>query len=137
MQDARSPAKTFTPSTPRDCNAVPIRFLLDESVDFPLGRYLSALGHDVTAIAHDYPQALKDQDVLAIAQAEQRVLITNDTDFGELIFRRRLPHAGVILFRLGQQDLGIKQAWLDHVLDAHAEQLTRFVVVTERGIRIR
>jgi predicted nuclease of predicted toxin-antitoxin system len=41
--------------------------------------------------------------VLAIATAEQRVLLTNDKDFGELIFRRRLPHAGVILFRLAQQ----------------------------------
>ncbi|MGH2369863.1 MAG: DUF5615 family PIN-like protein, partial [Chloroflexota bacterium] len=63
-------------------------FLLDESADFPLATHLKEWGHDVTAIAHDYPHALSDQDVLAIAVREQRVLITNDLDFGELIVRR-------------------------------------------------
>ena len=74
-------------------------FLLDESADFPLAAYLTALGHDVTAIAHDYPHALPDTDVLAIATRERRILITNDRDFGELIVRRHYPHHGVILFR--------------------------------------
>ncbi len=51
-----------------------MRFLLDESADFPLAAYLRGLGHDVTAIARDYPHALKDREVLAIAQREQRIL---------------------------------------------------------------
>lgn len=67
-----------------------MRFLLDESADFPLAAFLKIQGHDVTAIAHDYPHALKDQEVLAIARQEQRILITNDRDFGELLVRQRL-----------------------------------------------
>jgi predicted nuclease of predicted toxin-antitoxin system len=102
-----------------------MRFLLDESVDYPLASFVRSLGHDTTAIAHDYPFALKDTEVLGIATAEQRVLITNDKDFGELIFRRRLPHAGVILFRL------------KHVLDHYADQLDQFIVISDHGIRIR
>ncbi|MFW6184415.1 MAG: DUF5615 family PIN-like protein [Chloroflexota bacterium] len=114
-----------------------MKFLLDESADFPLAEVLSHLGHDVTAIARDYPHALRDEDVLAIASDEERILITNDHDFGELIFRRQLPHAGVILFRLHDEDLDTKSARLRYVLEHHQEELRSFVVVTERGVRIR
>jgi predicted nuclease of predicted toxin-antitoxin system len=115
-----------------------MKFLLDESADFPLGDYLKSLGHDVTVIARDYPHALKDREVLAIAQQEQRILITNDRDFGELIFRQKLPHAGVILFRLGREDLAVKERWLDLLLAQHSDDLSvSFLVVTTRGVRAR
>ncbi len=114
-----------------------MRFLLDESADFPLAAVIEEMGHDVTAIAHDYPHALRDHEVLSIARGERRILITNDRDFGELIFRQRLDHAGVILFRLGDEDLPTKVAWLKHVLTDHADQLKHFLVVTERGVRVR
>jgi predicted nuclease of predicted toxin-antitoxin system len=113
------------------------RFLLDESADLPLRAHLRSLGHDATAIAHEYPGALVDEDVLAIAVAEDRILITNDRDFGELVFRRQLPHRGIILFRLGDEALPIKIAWLDHVLKVYAERLRAFIVVNDRGVRIR
>lgn len=114
-----------------------MKFLLDESADFPLRKHLTDLGHDVKAIAYDYPEALKDTEVLVVAQQEERILITNDTDFGELIFRRRLSHAGVILFRLGSESVSAKIRWLDYVLERHAEQLDQFIVITERGVRVR
>ena len=118
-------------------NVITPRFILDESADLPLRTHLRAGGHDVTAIAHDYPGALADEDVLAIAVAEDRILITNDRDFGELVFRRQLPHRGVILFRLGNEAIPIKMRWLDHVLDAYADRLREFIVVTDRGVRVR
>ncbi len=34
---------------------------------------------------------------------DNRILITNDKDFGEKIFRERYPHKGVILLRLGNE----------------------------------
>jgi predicted nuclease of predicted toxin-antitoxin system len=114
-----------------------MRFLLDESADYPLTSFLQSLGHDVTSIAHDYPAALKDIEVLKIATNEQRTLITNDKDFGELIFRRQLPHAGVILFRLADEELSIKQDWLVWLLSHYSDQLNQFIVISDRGIRIR
>ena len=114
-----------------------MRFLLDESADLPLRAHLRAGGHDATAIAHDYPGALADEDVLAIAVAEDRILITNDRDFGELAFRRQLPHRGVILFRLGDEAIPVKIRWLDHILDAYADRLGEFIVVNDRGVRVR
>lgn len=114
-----------------------MRFLLDESADYPLAEFLHQLGHDVTAIAHDYPQALSDEDVLAIAVREQRILIANDRDFGELVFRHHHPHAGVILFRLGAESIETKQLWLLHVLEQYQDQLEHFLVITEQRIRVR
>jgi predicted nuclease of predicted toxin-antitoxin system len=58
--------------------------------------HLRQLGHDVTAISRDYPHSLADVDVLAIARSEQRILVVADRDFGELIFRQGLAHAGVL-----------------------------------------
>ncbi len=114
-----------------------MRFLLDESADFPLAAVLEEMGHEAAAIAHDYPHALRDREVLSIARDGRRILITNDRDFGELIFRRRLDHAGVILFRLGDEDLPTKIAWLRRVLTEYDDQLKHFLVVTERGVRVR
>ena len=78
-----------------------MRFLLDQSSDARLIPYLSDRGHDATRIARDYPPGLPDEQVLAIAATEGRILIASDRDFGELVFARQHPHAGVILFRLG------------------------------------
>lgn len=55
-----------------------MRFLLDESADARLTPYLRSLGHDVTAVSVDQPASLGDQEVLAIAHRERRVLIAND-----------------------------------------------------------
>jgi predicted nuclease of predicted toxin-antitoxin system len=113
-----------------------VRFLLDESADFRLSSFLRSHGHDVTAIAHDYPQSLLDVDVLAIAVREQRTLITNDRDFGEMIVRDGLTHSGVILFRLRTTALRVKLDRMAVVIESYADQLHRFVVVTEGSVRV-
>ena len=63
-----------------------MKFLFDQSADFRLIGHLRGLGHDVTAISRDYPHSLADEDVLAIARQERRILVVADRDFGELIF---------------------------------------------------
>ncbi len=78
-----------------------MRFLLDEGLPYRLAAHLHALGHDVTAVGHDYPFSLADRAILDIATVERRIILTNDKDFGDLIFRDQLRHDGVILFRLG------------------------------------
>src|SRR5512134_1493585 len=76
-----------------------MKFLFDQSADFRLIPYLKDLGHDVQVISRNYPHGLPDDDVLAIACREQRVLLVADRDFGQLIFQEHLAHAGVIFFR--------------------------------------
>jgi predicted nuclease of predicted toxin-antitoxin system len=77
-----------------------MKFLFDQSADFRLIAHLRHLGHDVSAISQDHPHSLADEDVLAIARNEQRILVVADRDFGELIFHQGLAHTGVIFFRL-------------------------------------
>ena len=113
-----------------------MKFLLDEGVPFRLAAYLQGQGHDVAAVGRDHPHALAGRDVLAIARAEQRIIITNDKDFGDLVFRDRLPHTGVILFRLGYLPITVRIAHLRRVLTDYADRLDRLIVVTPRGIRV-
>src|SRR5205823_4309556 len=118
-----------------------MKLLLDQNIDHRLAGFLRSLGHDVTAIAYDYPHGLRDEEVLAIAVREKRILLTYDrADFGELIFRHHHPHFGVILFRLlTLQDVLIenqKQRLL-YVLTTYQEQLHSFLVVTSQKVRIR
>ncbi|MFL5281534.1 MAG: DUF5615 family PIN-like protein [Rhodopila sp.] len=77
-----------------------MKFLFDQSADFRLIAHLRHLGHDVSAISQNHPHSLADEDVLAIAHDEQRILVVADRDFGELIFHQGLAHTGVIFFRL-------------------------------------
>ena len=50
-------------------------------------------------IVRDIDARMKDENILAIAREEERVVVTSDKDFGELVFRERLPHKGVLLLR--------------------------------------
>ena len=113
-----------------------MRFLVDASSDARLVPFLRSLGHDVTRIGTEYPADLPDYDVLALAQREQRILITDDRDFGALVFKDRHPHAGVIYLRLETTLLSVRTARLAFVLTMHGFQLDQFVVVTERGVRV-
>ena len=114
-----------------------MKFLLDESVDVRLVAFLKERGHDVKAIARDYPSALEDRHVLRLALGERRALITNDLDFGELVVREGLGHSGVILFRLQSTSLALQRARLDALLRRHEGRITDFLVVTESRVRRR
>jgi predicted nuclease of predicted toxin-antitoxin system len=114
-----------------------MRFLLDQSTDARLLPFLKQLGHDVTRIGSHYPHGLPDQEVLALAKEKQRILITDDRDFGELVFRLKLPHAGVIFLRLGAYaPLQLKIDRLAFVLTLFPDKLDQFLVVTKKTVRI-
>jgi predicted nuclease of predicted toxin-antitoxin system len=75
------------------------RLLADENIPRPAVTALRAAGHDILAIQEDAPGAA-DEDVLAIARAQSRILLTFDLDMGQLVFERRLgAPAGIIVFR--------------------------------------
>jgi predicted nuclease of predicted toxin-antitoxin system len=114
-----------------------MRFLLDQNADRRFAPYLRDLGHDVTIVSIDYPPSIPDRTVLAIAHREGRILLTNDRDVGEFVFRHGLPHAGVIYLRLYTPDFPTKRDRLAHVLVTYATELDQFIVVTERTIRVR
>ena len=114
-----------------------VKFLLHESSEHRLAAFLQEQGHDVKSIAHDYPNALSDTEVLELAGRDARILITNDKDFGELVFKRGLRHHGVILLRLPYGDTAHKLEAIRVALLSHADDLGDFVVLESRGVRVR
>jgi predicted nuclease of predicted toxin-antitoxin system len=113
------------------------RFPVDASSDARIVGHLRHLGHDVTRVGTDHPGNLKDVEVLATAVAEQRILITDDRDFGELVCVRRHPHTGVIYFRLNTTRFVVRASRLDAVLANHSDELDQFLIVTEHDVRVR
>lgn len=77
-----------------------MRLLANENFPRLAVEALRTAGHDVAWVKTDAPGS-SDSEVLARAQAESRLLLTFDKDFGELAFRSGLSAAsGVILFRV-------------------------------------
>lgn len=114
-----------------------MRILLDENVDIRIKGELVAQGHDVTAIVEDYTRALTDQEVLYVAVREDRLLITNDRDFGELIVRNQSEHRGVIYLRLSTADFTSLLARITAVLATLKASQQDFLTVTDQRIRRR
>ncbi|MCL4206850.1 MAG: DUF5615 family PIN-like protein [Pirellulaceae bacterium] len=112
-----------------------MKFLLDVCVSSrSLQAYLAGQGHDVlSALAVD-PRA-SDERLLAIALQDDRVLLTEDRDFGELIFVRRLPHGPIV--RLVELTVDEQISGMNELLQLHADDLKGPLVVTVTRGRLR
>jgi predicted nuclease of predicted toxin-antitoxin system len=75
-----------------------VRFLADESCDFSIVRALRGAGHDVVAVA-ELSGGVPDREVIELARTDGRVLLTEDKDFGQLVFAALAGSTGVILVR--------------------------------------
>jgi predicted nuclease of predicted toxin-antitoxin system len=75
-----------------------LKFLADESCDFRVVRALREYGHDVLAVC-EFAKRLEDPDVIDLSVREDRILITEDKDFGQLVFAHGHGTRGVILVR--------------------------------------
>ncbi|MGQ9628189.1 MAG: DUF5615 family PIN-like protein [Anaerolineae bacterium] len=112
-----------------------MRFLVDECTGPAVARWLHEQKHEVFSV-YEEARGIDDDDVIAKAFAENWILITNDKDFGEKVYRERRPHKGVVLLRLEDERAVNKIAVLRRLLEGYAGQLAnQFVVVTERQVR--
>lgn len=75
-----------------------MQFLADESCDFAIVHALRTVGHDVTAIA-ELSSGISDREVIEMARSEDRVVLTEDKDFGQLVFAALAGSSGVVLVR--------------------------------------
>ena len=112
-----------------------MRFLVDECTGPGVARWLHDREHAVFSVC-DEARGMEDGDILQKAFAEDWILITNDKDFGEKIYREHRPHRGVILLRLADERTPSKIETIRRLLENYADQLSgRFVVVTEAQVR--
>lgn len=111
-------------------------FLADESCAGPVIRALRDAGHDVVAIA-EIAGGDSDEQVLQRALTEKRILITEDRDFGELVYARGMPSAGVILVRIDSRARHAKPPTVVEALSTlGARLLDAFTVIESGRVRI-
>ena len=113
-----------------------MQFLADESCDFSVVRALRAAGHQVLAVAELSAHA-DDEDVLELARTQQRVLLTEDKDFGQLVWADRRATGGVILLRFPARARSRLGGVVVDVVKQRGEDLIgRFVVVQPGRVRL-
>src|SRR4051812_23690063 len=114
-----------------------MRVLADENFPRPALHALREAGWDVFSVQEECP-GISDEDVIAVAAREGRILLTLDKDFGELVYRRGLPAAsGVILFRITPESPQDAAAFALAVARSQPDLRSCFCVVTRERIRIR
>ena len=113
------------------------RLLLDANFPAPAARCLRQAGHDVVEGACEC-QAWPDERILDRAVVEARWLVTFDRDFGDLVFKRRLPAPPVIvLLREPSYAPAEPAEWLLPLFENAEEQIGRFFVVSRDKVRWR
>ncbi len=114
-----------------------MKFIADECCDIDLVQALRADGHDVLYVI-EFMRGSDDEQILQLSVDEARILITEDKDFGELVYRLRLPAHGIVLLRFNPEERESKIHRTRHLIEHYSERLPgRFVVVDAKKIRFR
>ena len=116
---------------------LPVRFLADESCDFMVVKTLRSAGFDVASVSEISSGAI-DQWVLDSAISDNRILITEDRDFGEWIFGRLHHSSGVLLIRFPSSARStLAESILRLVADKGENLSSSFTVLEPGRARIR
>jgi predicted nuclease of predicted toxin-antitoxin system len=114
-----------------------MKFVADESVDAPIVYKLRENGHHIFSIAEELA-GINDESVIRIALEKNCILITQDKDFGELVFKLNKAHEGVILLRLTGLSPLVKAELTFKVILQHRHKLLGAVtVVYQDFVKIR
>ncbi|MEQ8765064.1 MAG: DUF5615 family PIN-like protein [Planctomycetota bacterium] len=114
-----------------------MHFALNENMPGTVVRSLREAGHDVLSVK-EAMRGADDSTVLAQAQAETRIVVTQDKDFGELAFRHGLPAASeIVLFRLSGCDPDADARRMLDVLTSRDDWAGHFAVASDDRVRIR
>jgi predicted nuclease of predicted toxin-antitoxin system len=114
-----------------------MRFLANENIPGGAVSALAAAGHDIVWVRAAAP-GTKDEDILAWAVREGRVLLTFDQDFGELAWRAELPATcGIVLFRIPMPAAAEVGAALVARLGERTDWAGHFSVIQPGRIRMR
>lgn len=115
-----------------------MKFLLDQDVYFVTYRFLKDSGHDVVRAAEIGLSQSEDEELISIAQEQDRILITRDRDFGTLVFLKSLG-SGVIYLRMLPSTQESVHGELARAIKAYSEEEIKkaFIVIEPDGYRFR
>ncbi len=115
-----------------------MKFLLDQDIYAVTANFLSSLGHDIVLASEIGRSEADDEDLLKMAQEQERVFVTRDRDFGNLVFVKGLG-AGVLYLRILPSNKNAVHEELERVLKIYSEDELRkvFVVIEPAAHRFR
>jgi predicted nuclease of predicted toxin-antitoxin system len=114
-----------------------VKVLVDTGVGARVEAWLHDEGHDVAAVRL-LNARMPDEDILALAVGEGRLVLTMDKDFGEWVYASGRRHCGVLLLRLQDADGALKAAVVAEIFGSHAQELPgRFSVYRSGRLRVR
>ncbi|HQR41090.1 MAG TPA: DUF5615 family PIN-like protein [Gemmatales bacterium] len=114
-----------------------MRLFADENLPAGILNWLRTSGHDVIS-ASEMQCGEADERWLQLANADQRLIVTADKDFGELIYREGLSSYGVILLRMDDAPVRdwivrLQEAW--SIVEANPNN--KFIVISTKRVRVR
>ena len=114
-----------------------MHFVADEGLDTPIVELLRNNSYEIFYIKEEHP-GFADEDVLKIANQRNSVLITTDIDFGELVYRLKQIHNGIILVRLSGMKPAVKAKIVTDAIKEHEKELQgSFTVINKTHVKIR
>lgn len=114
-----------------------LRWLVDECIEARVVERLRRDGHDVSYVA-EAVAGVTDLEVIELAAAEHRLLLTGDKDFGDLIFRGARAVPGLVLMRLPSEQHALREKRLVATVQAFGDRLYgHYTVVEEKRSRLR
>lgn len=114
-----------------------MKFLIDENIDRRIALRLLADGHEVRQVALIAP-SISDQIVLQMGAEQREIVVTDDKDFGELVFKHNQDNGGVILLRLEGLSGETRAEIVSKAVAEHSATLVNhFTVITLSAVRIR
>ncbi len=114
-----------------------MNFLADENISRLVIEKLRTAGFEVISVAAIKPGA-SDAQVLALASIEDRVLITEDRDFGELVVRQQLSVRGIVLLELDRLSKLAEAELVGKIVTGYSDRLAGNLVIIEPGrVRVR
>jgi predicted nuclease of predicted toxin-antitoxin system len=114
-----------------------MRWLCDECVDAAVVACLRQNNHDVVYAAESAPST-RDIEIIELAVQENRLILTEDKDFGELVFRRRRSVPGLVLVRIESGRRQLKWPRLETAIAAIGNNLMgNYTVIEETRLRSR
>lgn len=114
-----------------------LKFLADVGVGKKVERWLAKNGYDVKCVRDINPTA-NDSEILHLAVTENRMVITMDKDFGELVYNSGKLHSGVLILRLEDANGEQKITAVRKILSEHLNRIYgKFCVFQNERLRIR
>lgn len=116
-----------------------MKFLCDMGVSITVSKWLKSNSFDAIHLLDENFQRLSDDLIFEKAKQEDRIILTFDLDFGEILSRLKAEHSSVIIFRLENQTPINVIKHMEVILTNYSTQLMEGVVllITEKKYRIR